>query len=106
MSGLRSGGGAARDQQGGHGRRKKPSEDGSTSTGSGVNLADIQYCARRGHSLDRRSLRLGAAIHFSVCDAIESDFIESAALKSMQNTLKNKSLGTFSVSSTEQQHHL
>lgn len=53
MSGLRSGGGAARDQQGGHGRRKKPSEDGSTSTGSGVNLADIQYCARRGHSLDR-----------------------------------------------------
>lgn len=26
MSGLRSGGGAARDQQGGHGRRKKPSE--------------------------------------------------------------------------------
>lgn len=51
MSGLRSGGGAARDQQGGHGRKKKPSEDGSTSTGSGVNLADIQYCARRGLSV-------------------------------------------------------
>lgn len=43
----------------------------------------------------RRSLRLGAAIHFSVCDAIESDFIESAALKSMQNTLKISLWGLF-----------
>lgn len=49
MSGLRSGGSAARDQQGGHGKKKKTCEDGS----GGVNLADIQHCARRRLSLDR-----------------------------------------------------